>query len=359
MATVERRRQGKGPVVYRVRWRAEGQQRSKTFVKESEAKRFKALLEGDLANGSFVDPKQGQLTVREYAESWFKTVVDVRATTHAALRTIVYFHLLPEFGHLPLAAVTHDHVARWIADPRIGVSTRRKCLFTIRRLLQAAVNDGRLKHNVAVGVRPPAENDREQRFLSQQEANRLVLATAPRVQVMVLVAIYGGLRFGELCALRRRDIDLAKGTVRVRETLVDVGGAVQFGPPKTKNSLRTVTLPRSVTEQLRQHLESYTEDTPDALVFTGSKGQPIRRAWFRGTYWLPATKAAGLEGLRFHDTRHTFVALWVSLGRNAKEVSTVAGHSSVAFTLDRYGHLYASDDEGLGDALDALLRGLA
>lgn len=172
---------------------------------------------------------------------------------------------------------------------------------------------------------------------------------------MLLVAIYGGLRFGELCALRRKDVDLSKGTVRVRETLVDVGSVLRFGPPKTKASVRTVTLPRTIATQVGNHLATYVPDSPEALVFTGDKGQPIRRAWFRGIYWLPTLRRAGLEGLRFHDLRHTFVSLWVSLGRNAKEVSKVAGHSSVAFTLDRYGHLYDTDDEGLGEALDRLL----
>jgi integrase len=70
---------------------------------------------------------------------------------------------------------------------------------------------------------------------------------------------------------------------------------------------------------------------------------------------LPAVRAAGLDGLTVHELRHTFVSLWVAAGANVKEVSVRAGHSSVAFTLDRYGHLYDDRDDAISDRLDALL----
>jgi hypothetical protein len=70
--------------------------------------------------------------------------------------------------------------------------------------------------------------------------------------------------------------------------------------------------------------------------------------------WRPATRAAGLDGLRIHDPRHTAVALWIAAGANPKEVAARAGHASVSFTLDRYGHLYPEADAALRDRLDAL-----
>jgi hypothetical protein len=70
--------------------------------------------------------------------------------------------------------------------------------------------------------------------------------------------------------------------------------------------------------------------------------------------WRPATRAVGLDGLRIHDLRHTAVALWIAAGANPKEVAARAGHASVSFTLDRYGHLYPEADTALRDRLDAL-----
>jgi integrase len=80
----------------------------------------------------------------------------------------------------------------------------------------------------------------------------------------------------------------------------------------------------------------------------------LRLAGFRHRIWRPAARAAGLDGLRIHDLRHTAVALWIAAGANPKEIAARAGHTSVSFTLDRYGHLYPDADQALRDRLDAL-----
>ena len=116
------------------------------------------------------------------------------------------------------------------------------------------------------------------------------------------------------------------------ETLLEVDGELMFGPPKTKNSRRTVPLPRRIVGQLEDHIDRYVIGGPDALIFTGPKGAPVRRAGFHRCWWEPAITAAGLPHLKIHELRHTFVALWVAAGANPKEVSVRAGHSSVAFT---------------------------
>jgi len=107
--------------------------------------------------------------------------------------------------------------------------------------------------------------------------------------------------------------------------------------------------------EIEMHLERYTGVDKDALVFTGPKGAPLRRAGFRRCWWLPATDAARLQGSRFHDLRHSFVSIWRDAGADILDISRRAGHSSVAFTLDRYGHLYQDRSDGLAERLDELL----
>jgi Phage integrase family len=92
----------------------------------------------------------------------------------------------------------------------------------------------------------------------------------------------------------------------------------------------------------------------DAHVFTAEKGGVLRTSNFRIKVWLPAVRAAGLAPLRPHDLRHTAVALWIAAGANPTEVSVRAGHTSVSFTLDRYGHLFPGHDAELRDRLDAM-----
>jgi integrase len=171
----------------------------------------------------------------------------------------------------------------------------------------------------------------------------------------VLLAAYGGLRFGELAGLRRSKLDLIRGRVEVVESLVEANGQLSFGPPKTKRSQRTVPLPRRIVSELEEHLEQYVVADPNSLVFTDPKGAPLRRAGFRRSWWQPATRAVVLPELKFHELRHTFVALWVAAGADPKEISVRAGHSSVAFTLDRYGHLYQDTEDDIPERLDALL----
>lgn len=356
MATIQKRTTGTA-VRYRVRWWADEVQRSKTFTAFDEARRFKAVLEGDVANGTWVDPKAGQKTVRAFAGEWFETVLDLRPTSREQLRSSVWYHVIPEFGNLPLSGVTHQHVQAWTQQmsSRMAASTCRKNVFALRRILAAAMRQGYLRGNPALGVSLPSCPSAEQRFLTKLEVFALADSIRTRYRLMVLVAAFGGLRFGELCALRRHSVDEIKSTVRVRETLIDVKNRTSFGPPKTKSSVRTVTIPRSIMTELVRHMDIFVGQEPESLLFTFISGKPIRRAWFRTRAWLPAVEMAGLDGVRFHDLRHTFVSLWVSLGRNPKEVSKVAGHSSVAFTLDRYGHLYDVPEDDLGDTLDLML----
>lgn len=198
----------------------------------------------------------------------------------------------------------------------------------LAQMMKAALSDRRIPFDPCQDVPLPAERHSEQ-SLTAGQVDLIANEIDPRFRALVFLAAYGGLRFGELAGLRRRRVDLLRGRVVVIETLVEANGRFIFGEPKTKRSRRTVPLPRRVVVELDNHLQSYVKTTPDALVFTGQKGAPLRRAGFRRSYWQPATRKAELEGLKVHELRHTFVALWVAAGVNPKEVSVRAGHLSV------------------------------
>jgi integrase len=199
-------------------------------------------------------------------------------------------------------------------------------------MMRSAESDRPIAFNPCDNVPLPVEDHGEQRFLTASETQRLSDEIEPRFRVLVLLAAYGGLRFGELAALRRSRVDLLRGRVVVDQALTEVNGELAFGPPKTKRSRRTVPLPRRIIDQLERHLDDYVTASPDALVFTGPKGGCLRRAGFPRSWWRPAVAAAGLSGLKFHELRHTFVAIWIAAGANPKEISVRAGHSSVAVT---------------------------
>jgi integrase len=343
-----------------------GRTESRTFPDTAtgrrERDRWLREVEHSKDRGTYIAAKLGRMRLADWYLEWIKTKCDLRPTTHARLVSVVNTHVLPTFGRMQLSAIRNSAVRGWVADmiaKGYSASTVRKSYFALSEMLKAAAADRRIPHNPAEDVPLPAEPVGEQRFLTMDEVAVLASTIEPRYRAFVLLGAYGGLRFGELAGLRRKRVDLLRGSVTVAETLVEANGTLSFGPPKTKRSLRTVVVPRPVAKELEQHLEVYVDDSPDALVFTGPQGNSLYRGSFRRDVWLPAVRAVSLDGLRVHDLRHTFVSLWIAAGRNVKEVSVAAGHSSVAFTLDRYGHLYERDDEALQDELDAQLRGLS
>jgi integrase len=155
-----------------------------------------------------------------------------------------------------------------------------------------------------------------------------------------------------MAGLRRGRVDLEAGSVQVIEVVTEPKGRLLFGPPKTSAGRRMVGPPGFVVAALAQRMAA--PGSAEDLVFAGPEGGVLRVTHFRQRCWRPAVKAAGLEGLRIHDLRHTAVALWIAAGANPKEVPARAGHASVSFTLDRYGHLYPEADLTLRERLEAI-----
>jgi len=322
-----------------------------------DAQRWLANVETSIARGEWLDPARGRVTVERWATEWLATRGDLRTTTRARLDSTIRLHVLPAFGSRRLPSLTNAEIRQWVAAMSVtGMSAAsvRKAAFALRQMLDAAVADRRLAVNPATNVPLPAEHADEQRFLTREQVSDLAAAMPGQYRALVLVAAYSGLRWGELAGLRRGRVDTLRGRLTVAETAVDVGREVTFGPPKTAKSRRVVPIARSVMRQVEAHLAEHTGPDADALVFTSATGLPLRRGTFRQV-WQPATRAVGVDGLRFHDLRHTYVAVLVGAGANPKAVSTWAGHSSVAFTLDRYGHLLDGHDDEVSDRLDLLL----
>jgi len=354
VASIRKQPNARWKVTY---WTPDGlAQRSKTFDRKVDAERFAAKVETVKADGDWVDPRRGRITLGEWVEQWWPMIVHLSASTRATRRAILDRHVLPKFGRVQLGRITHTSVASWVADLHesgLAPATIEKCHQVLSGVLQGAVDAEILSRNVAVKVVRPRVHQQEMRFLDAAQIADLAAAHPERYRALVFTTAYGGFRFGEVAGLRRRRID-PSGRVRVEETCVEVAGDLHWGVPKTDAGRRTVALPSFVTAMLCEHQTRWSQPGPHGLVFTGADGGPLRRSNYRNRIWLPALKQAGLEGLRFHDLRHTAVALWVRAGANVLEVKRRAGHTRSTFTLDRYGHLFPDADEGLAARLDSM-----
>jgi integrase len=154
-----------------------------------------------------------------------------------------------------------------------------------------------------------------------------------------------------LTALRRRQIDLDKQTVTVVEQALELaGGHIVVGPPKSDAGRRVVAIPTKLASELSEHLASYVAPGPDSLVFTGEKGAPLRRAnW--NLKWRAAVAECGIEGLHFHDLRHTGNTFAAATGASTKELMARMGHASPRAALI-YQHATAEREHAIADALN-------
>jgi integrase len=155
--------------------------------------------------------------------------------------------------------------------------------------------------------------------------------------------VFGGLRWGELAALRRCDVDLETGTVRVFRQLAEQrGGGFVIGPPKSDAGRRVVVIPEVIMPAVRQHMSWVAQPGEDTLVFATPTGAPLRHSNFRRRVWLSALSDAGLPTIHFHDLRHTGNMLAANAGAGLRELMDRLGHSTTRAALI---YLHGSDEQ--------------
>jgi integrase len=227
----------------------------------------------------------------------------------------------------------------------------------MNKVLSTAVRAQAIAVNPMIEVRCPTIEESEDVYLTPAQVRDLADAmerVAPRYRALVFVGCYAGPRIGEMAALRWDDVDVLHRTIHIAKKVVEVTGhGLVQGSTKTKAGRRTVTVPRLVLEEIERHRERFA---CGPLLFTSPEGGQVRANNLRRRGWARAVEQAGLAPApTFHDLRHTAVSLWIAAGATDLEVAKWAGHRSVSFTKDRYGHLFPEHGRALADRLDAFI----
>jgi integrase len=184
------------------------------------------------------------------------------------------------------------------------------------------------------------------------EVETLARAMPDRLCLLVLLAAWCGFRRGELLALRRCDVDLLHGSIRIERTVHQLrDGSLVPGPPKTDAGRRTVHYPLTLADAVTSHLSAYVAREPDSLLFTGEKGGPLRPHVLQ-TAWERARTSVGVT-YRLHDLRHLGATLAAGTGATTKEIMRRLGHQSAAAALV-YQHATENRDEAIAAALAEL-----
>ena len=311
--------------------------------------------------GTFVDPSK--MTVAEWLLKWTASQ-PLSPRSEETYSTIVR-RLSAAIGELSLQKLRPIHLRDMRLLKRNGspvsVSTARQVRRVLKAALQSAVDIELISRNVAAVGKPPTAEEGEVVILGPSEITAALEALRQtELYSIVSLALATGMRRGELLAVRWQDVDLNAGTVKVERSLEQTKKhGYRFKSPKTRHGRRTISVPQTTIDVLREHRREQLElrmalgmgkpDT-DALVFCKFDGAPLNAdhvsvQWHRsvGGKW------------KFHALRHTHASALIAAGVDIVTISRRLGHSSPAITLRVYSHLFADTDTTAADAIDKVL----
>jgi integrase len=304
--------------------------------------------------GLWADPTAGDRPVREWCEMWLSAQPARQPATERKIRGVIAKQIAHAFGRRPLVSVKPSEVQTWAGElsRNQSAATARHSLGILRRVFDYAVRDGAIHRNPAAGIRLPKVQGNDPRPLTHDELWQLAdHLDAARDRLVVLVAGYCGLRWGELAALRWSDVDLEKGTLRVVRAYSEEAPRGELSPVKDHQA-RTVPIPRVVSEELVKY---GADHNADELVFPSANRTPLRNRNFRRDVFDDAVEDLGLD-ITPHNLRDTAASLAIQAGASVVAVARLLGHESAATTLNHYAGLFPTDLDDVADRLDTAAR---
>ena len=328
----------------------------RTFETPAEAQQFLALMDGEMASGEWIDPLLGLVPFGDYALNWLTVRTEpLSPRTEELYRQLLRSHISPTWGAVPINQIAPSGVRRWYADLLAEGRSRgvaAKSYRLMRAVLNTAVEDERLRRNPCKLRGAGAEHHVERTPPSLGDLGQLLDASPDRYRLLIELAAWSGLRWGELVVLTRADVDTLHGTVAVTKALIETQAGVSLGPPKSHAGRRAVAIPPHLLPALRTHLVRHVGGSAESLVFVGPRGAQLRRRNFNAI-WQQIRTEAGLPEVHFHDLRHLAATLAAMTGATTKELMARMGHSSPRAAMI-YQHATASRDVTIAAALSDL-----
>ena len=299
--------------------------------------------------------EQSKMTLAQWLDEWLEKHMTgtVRPGTLEGYRKDMDNHVKPYLGEKLLIKLTSDDLRelyqlllergrklpRQNCGPGLAPATVRGIHTTLHHALKAAADEGLIPFNPAEKVTPPRVQNTPKRVLTHDQMEKFLCAI--RFDLIwhdfFYTELTTGLRRGELCGLTWEDFDSEAGTLKVRRTIhVRKGGELEAGDTKTYAGQRTILLPHSTVQLLRERKRSALTRwifpdplRPERPVNPGSAYRRLKEL----------LQQAELPSLRFHDLRHTFATHALASGVDAKTLSRILGHTKASFTLDTYTHV--------------------
>ncbi|MGH3556310.1 tyrosine-type recombinase/integrase [Mycobacterium sp.] len=353
----------------------DGQERSKAFDRKAAAQHHITDVTAALTTGTYADPKRGAITFATVAEPWFDSKSGLKPKTRAGYRSLLDVVVLPRWGDTRLRDITHADVQAWVHNLATDATARQRkatsqpddaelqglsaarvvqAYQVIDQVLRYAVRARYISLNPADDVQLPRKNTPEKSALTHDQVRQLADASG-ELRTMIYVLGYGGLRYGEIAALRVGDVDVTRRRVKVSRSVTAVTklGMVE-GATKT-NQTRAVPLPAFVMDLVAAEIKGRS---PAELAFPHHDGSWIPRDWF-ALRLDRACASVGLTGVTPHTLRHTAGSLALASGASVVTVQKLLGHQSPITTMNVYSHMLPDDFDNLAAAMDSAARAAA
>jgi integrase len=325
------------------------------FLTKQDARGWLSLRQSEIIRKAWVPSatEQTRVTFAEYANDWLADR-DLKDRTQEHYRKLLDQHLLDEFGTVPLASLTSDDVRKWHARFNKGTPTMRAhCYSLLRTIMGTAASDGLITVNPCVlrGA-GTAKRVHKIRPATLDELEIITKEMPEPYRVLILLASWCALRFGELTELRRMDIDTRDEVIRIRRAVVRAGGGFQATTPKSDAGVRDVAIPPHLLPAIENHLTKHVGEKRDALLFPARQGGHLAPATLYRRFYN-ARDAAGRSDLRFHDLRHSGAVLAAATGASLAELMARLGHSTPQAAM-RYQHAAKGRDREIAALLSKL-----
>jgi integrase len=334
-----------------------------------EAQVKKAELIAALSQGSYVERSKATVAefVRGRVDQW-EADATISARTAQRYRQLTENQIAPHLGTKPLQKLTRLDVEAWhtalrtsgLAPRTIGHAHR-----VLGKALRDAEVDSLVTKNVCKLRGAPKVPEAEMVIVRNVPAFISALQGSQRLCLPATIALFTGMRLGELLALRWNRVDLDAKVIQVREALEQTRAhGTRFKAPKSRAGRRDITLPDILVEALRAHLRAALELRmqlgagrlpDDALLFATIEGAPLSSNAMSAA-WADFAASIGMPEVTFHALRHTHASQLIDAGVDIVTISKRLGHSKPDITLRIYAHLFRNDDSKAAAAINAAFR---
>ncbi|WP_235677061.1 tyrosine-type recombinase/integrase [Mycolicibacterium porcinum] len=335
----------------------------KTFAAKMDAEAWltdrRREIDANLWNAAAATKKPEQLTFGAYATGWIagRQVAGrpIKTRTREHYQAILDDHLTEAFGQRQIAAITPKDVRDWYAATLSGKPTMRSHAYSLlRTIMGSAVNDELIDANPCrITGAGRAKRVHKIRPASIEELATVTQEMPERLRLMVTLASWCALRFGETVELRRGDIDLGDEVIRIRRAAVRTNsGGFSVTTPKSDAGIRDVAIPPHIIPQVEHHLSKFVGSKRDSLLFPNEQGGHIQPSTLY-RHWYKARDTAGRKDLRWHDLRHSGAVLAAATGASLAELMARLGHSTPQAAM-RYQHAAQGRDKQIAALLSKL-----